>query len=59
MSILKYLQDWEDEVNQKTGYTAGQKAKMLLSVQSLKGLRMTGMTITLYSLRVKMTSCRV
>ena len=52
--FLKYLQDWEDEVNQKTGYTAGQKAKMLLSVQSLKGLRMTGMTIILY--RVKMTS---
>ena len=40
--FLKYLQDWEDSVNKRKGFTAAQRAQMLLSSQTREGLRMTG-----------------
>ena len=40
--FLAYLQEWEDEVAQRTEYSAGQRAKMLLSQETMSGLRMTG-----------------
>ena len=41
--FLKYLQDWEDSVNNRKGFKAAQRAQMLLSSQTREGLRMTGM----------------
>ena len=36
--FLAYLQEWEDEVAQRTEYSAGQRAKMLLSQETMSGL---------------------
>jgi hypothetical protein len=40
--FLEYLKGWEEEVQKKDGYTALQKAKMILSHETLYGIRMTG-----------------
>jgi hypothetical protein len=39
--FLEYLKGWEEEVQKKDGYTALQKAKMILSHETLYGIRMT------------------
>jgi hypothetical protein len=40
--FLEYLKDWEEEVKSKEGYNALQKAKMMISQETLYGIRMTG-----------------
>ena len=37
-----YLQKWEDSVKQREGFTLSEKKKMLLSDETLEGLRLTG-----------------
>jgi hypothetical protein len=39
--FLEYLKDWEEEVKSKEGYNALQKAKMMISQETLYGIRMT------------------
>ena len=39
---MPYLDDWEKNVNERAGYTDEQKQRMLLSQQTMLGLRMTG-----------------
>lgn len=46
--FLAYLQEWEDEVAQTIEYSAGQRAKMLLSHETTSGLRMTRVHILLH-----------
>ena len=40
--FLAYFKEWEDEVSAKEGYDQVEKARMLLSHETLEGLRMTG-----------------
>ena len=40
--FLGYLDEWEDSVEQRKGFTASQKAMMLLSRETIEGLRTTG-----------------
>ena len=40
--FLAYLDDWERSVNEREGYTTAQKNRMILSKETLLGLRITG-----------------
>ena len=40
--FLGYLSDWEESINKRDGYSDEEKAKMIISQDTLKGLRMTG-----------------
>lgn len=40
--FLKYIDDWEDGVMKRKKFTVTQKYKMLLSQETLLGIRMTG-----------------
>lgn len=45
-NFLKYLDDWEISVNERQGnFTADDKTKMLLSSETMSGLRMTSITL--------------
>jgi len=39
--FLDYLDEWKTEVENKRGFSKGEKAKMMLSQQSLDGIEMT------------------
>ena len=43
--FLPYLDKWEHSVNQREGFSDAQKKRMLLSAETLLGLRRTGMSI--------------
>ena len=49
-TFLKHLDDWEEEVMNRPNFTPAQKYKMLLSQETLLGIRITG--IKLYNVRV-------
>lgn len=40
--FLNYLDEWEQSVKQRKGFTPAQRTMMLLSPETLEGLRMTG-----------------
>ena len=40
--FLGYLSEWEKSVKQRTGFTSSQKAMMLLSKETVEGLKITG-----------------
>ena len=40
--FLKYLQDWEESVNNRESFDRVQRYKMILSAQTMEGLRITG-----------------
>lgn len=40
--FLSYLSKWEKDVEERSGYSDAAKKMMLLSPQTLLGLRMTG-----------------
>ena len=40
--FLNYLNEWEKSVKQRKGFTPAQRTLMLLSPETLEGLRMTG-----------------
>ena len=40
--FLGYLDDWERSVNSREGFTSAQRNMMLLSQQTIEGLRITG-----------------
>ena len=40
--FLGYLDDWEKAVKERKGFTDEQKKRMILSQETLEGLRMTG-----------------
>ena len=42
--FLPYLNFWEKSVSEREGYDASQKKKMLLSEETLVGIRRTGIT---------------
>ena len=42
-AFLSYFSDWEAGVQSRPGFSAAQKALMLLSRETREGLRMTGM----------------
>ena len=44
--FLGYLSDWEESINKRDGYSDEEKAKMIISQDTLKGLRMTGKLFT-------------
>ena len=50
--FLVYLDEWEQSVKARNGFKKGQKKKMLLSAETLLGLRITGIApihvVTLY-----------
>ena len=41
--FLLYLRNWESEVNNSPGLTAKEKMKLLLSRETMEGLRITGL----------------
>lgn len=43
--FLGYLKSWEDSVMSRNGFEKSEKQKMLLSTQTLEGLKITGMSI--------------
>ena len=47
--FLGYLDEWDDEVKARPGFTDMEKKKMTLSQETLEGLRMTGIELP-YSL---------
>ena len=36
--------EWEEEINKKEGFSAAEKAKMLMSKETREGLKITGQT---------------
>ena len=46
--FLAFLQEWENEVSQTIQYSTGQRAKMLLSHETMSGLQITGVHILLH-----------
>ena len=40
---MPYLEDWEKSVNSRKGFDDGEKKRMLLSQETLDGIRMTSM----------------
>ena len=44
-TFLGYLSDWEKAVKARLGFTEDEKRRMLLSQETLEGLRMTGIDI--------------
>ena len=40
--FLPYMDEWEESVKKREGFTDAQKKRMLLSPQTILGLRMTG-----------------
>ena len=45
--FLPYLDNWEKSVESRSGFTNGEKKRMMLSHETLLGLRMTG-TVKLF-----------
>ena len=43
--FLGYLDEWEASVSAREGFTRAEKASMILSKETLEGLRLTGMTL--------------
>lgn len=43
-TFLPYLDDWEKSVNARQGYSRAEKNRMMLSSETLLGLRMTSMS---------------
>ena len=41
--FLPYLDEWEDSVSERSGFTKTQKGMMLLSRETRMGLRITGL----------------
>lgn len=39
---MPYLSDWEKSVSEREGFTQTEKKKMILSAETVLGLRMTG-----------------
>lgn len=61
---LQYIHDWKKEVNSLPGYTKEQKAAMLLSPQTQRGIEMTirgfkGALSFLFSVNTKFVMARV
>ena len=53
---MDYLKKWEASVAETKGFNSGKKEKMLLSTETLEGLRTTGkIFIVLYNCQVGMT----
>ena len=44
-TFLPYLDDWERSVNTRQGFSKAEKKRMMLSTETLLGLRMTGVYI--------------
>ena len=42
---MPYLDDWEKCVKERTGFSSEEKRRMLLSSETILGLRMTGTKI--------------
>lgn len=40
-TVLKYLQDWENDVSRRKGFTKEQRSKMMISFQSMEALKIT------------------
>ena len=53
MVFLRYLNDWEVYVNNQLDLSAGDKSKMMLSRETLEGLRITGELILHVTFLVK------
>ena len=43
--FLGYIKEWEKSIEMREGYSKTEKNKMLLSDETRKGLKMTGMII--------------
>ena len=43
--FLRYLDNWETSVNSRVGFTTVQRNMMMLSQQTLEGLKITGMHV--------------
>ena len=41
--FLRYLEEWESAVQNREGVTPAQRKSMLISVETLTGLKLTGM----------------
>lgn len=39
---MPYLKAWEDSVNRREGFTANEKKMMMISKETLNGIRITG-----------------
>ena len=46
--FLGYLKEWEKSVEQRNGFTAAQKRMMILSNETIEGLKITGSCIYVY-----------
>ena len=50
--FLGYLEQWEQAVKQRDGFTVCEKKTMLLSVETAAGLKLTGLYNVMYVLYV-------
>lgn len=41
-TFLGYLKEWEDSVHDRSGFSQSEKMKMMLSYETIAGLKMTG-----------------
>ena len=48
--FLTYLDDWEKGVRSRPGYSAAEKSVMLLSRETLEGIRISGLNIHVFVL---------
>ncbi len=48
-NFLGYLDEWETSVKSREGFTDAQKATMMLSRETLEGLRITGKNVIQYN----------
>ena len=56
--FLPYLKAWEDSVNSREGFTANEKKMMMISQETLNGIRITGRLFTQGSIILLLqTSC--
>ena len=53
-TFLPYLNHWEESVEEREGFNASQKKRMLLSTETMLGLRMTCKLMKLGSIPQKL-----
>ena len=53
---MPYLDEWEESVSRREGFSSAEKSQMILSTETLLGLRMTGIIISMYNIHCLTTS---
>ena len=51
---MPFLYDWETNVNAREGFTPAEKKRMLLSQETILGLKSTGISLVLLLVKINM-----